>query len=96
MDFVVSKRDRLTDRRYDALGQTARFLHVDQAVRKDHEFVAAVTNDQVAGANAVSQAFGDNLEDRVSGEMASVIVHLLKVIQVDEQKSQSTTWLARP
>ena len=69
------------------LAQRRAFLDVGLG-QDQHEFLAAVAADQVAGAEVFGDGLGDAAQDRVAGGVAIRVVDRLEVVDVDERDAQ--------
>ncbi len=82
------------DREALALDEVAQLLHQDGALldvglgEDQHEFLAAVAADHVAGAEVRAERLGDAAQDDVAGGVAVGVVDGLEVVDVDEGDRQ--------
>ena len=75
------------DERAQLLGQDRAFL--DAGLGQDqHEFLAAVPADQVAGPQVRRDRLGDAAQDDVAGGVAVGVVDGLEVVDIDERDRQ--------
>ena len=76
------------------LAQRRAFLDVGLG-QDQHEFLAAVASDQVAGAEVFGDGLGDAAQDRVTCGVAIRVVDRLEVVDVDERDAERSSVAGR-
>ena len=76
------------------LAQRRAFLDVGLG-QDQHEFLAAVASDQVAGTEVFGDGLGDAAQDRVTCGVAIRVVDRLEVVDVDERDAERTAIACR-
>ena len=67
------------------LRHRGRFARLGNLLQQHAELVAADARDKVVAAHAGAQPRGDHLEEPVSDVVPQAVVHLLEVVEIDEQ-----------
>ena len=68
------------------LRHRGRLARLGDVLQQHAELVAADARDEVVAAHAGAQARGDHLQQRVADVVAERVVHLLEVVEVEEQQ----------
>ena len=58
---------------------------------QDRELVASETSDQIARTEALVQSIPDLLQQQVAGAVAETVVHMLEMIQIEQEQTDRTS-----